>query len=276
MNKTKYQWGQKKPRTKRQTCKVNQEQKEIDVEDIVLIYGRRPVNSISLKAIQKSIEREGLRHAIQVYPLTGIHKGRYGLSAGLHRLTAVKNLGFEKIAVNILPRSDAKRWLASENLHTARARVLDRSEDIVRYQVAHREIAAPEVASSGGQQPNDRGIAKLSKLLAIDRKRVAEAFLHHALSPKVKSRLRKHKLDNNRKFLNEVAQLQTELDQIHHINKKAGLKSPRKSVPKERTTELSLTELAQRWKMSAFRRIFESQNEVKRTRFAKKYLGVDL
>lgn len=269
-----FTWGSSKSRSKR-VRSVHRKQVEIPVADIVLKDSRRPLNINRLRSIQKSIEREGLRQAIQVYRLKGVHRGKYGLSAGRHRLAAVEQLGFEKIQANVLPRPDAKLWLSSENLHRANLRALDRSEDIVRYQAAHREIENPDATSSGGNQPSDRGISKLSHLLAIDRKRVADAFRHDRMSAKVKRRLRRHKLDNNRKLLNEVASLQTEQEQLGFIKAKSS-SAPTRKASAVVVAELPLPELGRRWQKSSFRVIFEGQNEVMRKLFAKKYLGIDL
>lgn len=274
---SKFIWGPKPSAIRRARRLLKRVKKvvEIRIDAVVLIETRRPLNERRLKSLTKSIENEGQQQPIQVYALEGIHKGKFGLSAGNHRLTAMKRLGYQTILANVLSRADAKVWLPSENIHRADSRALDYSEDIVRYRIAVKEKASPNVLiPNGGRQPNDRGISKLAKAMGIDRKRIADAFRHDRLPIKVKRAIRKLKLDNNRNLLNTVADLEGEREQLTFL-KAQSVTRPRRRIPvKESLAALSLDALDRRWRKCSFRKVLEQQNEDQRKAFARRHFGL--
>ena len=88
---------------------------------ILVVKGkRRKINCDALKAIKASISSIGLQTPVTVRKVDG----RYVLVAGLHRLLAMKALGFEKIPCRFIYGSKkiARQWEIAENLHRAEVR----------------------------------------------------------------------------------------------------------------------------------------------------------
>jgi len=80
---------------------------------------------------------------------TGIHRGRYKLIAGAHRLEAYDQLGRSTIQARILAGDDAVAWEEAENLLKSGLSVLDESIAIVRY--AHRlKLSGGDARPTGG------------------------------------------------------------------------------------------------------------------------------
>jgi len=65
----------------------------VKIDDIVLGNAGRRLDDRKTRQLECSISDQGLRTPIQIFHLKGVHKGRFGLAAGQHRLQAVKNLG---------------------------------------------------------------------------------------------------------------------------------------------------------------------------------------
>ena len=63
---------------------------DIDIELIAVVSpSRRPIDQAAVKRLAESIARQGLVTPIDVVRIeTGIHRGRYKLIAGAHRLEA--------------------------------------------------------------------------------------------------------------------------------------------------------------------------------------------
>jgi ParB-like chromosome segregation protein Spo0J len=98
----------------------------LDLDEIDVREGHRPVDMEAVRRLAKSIEDIGLQ-----YPITAVAKGqRFALVAGLHRLEASRVLGEERIPATIVKLSDidARLWEISENLHRAELTVTQRAE----------------------------------------------------------------------------------------------------------------------------------------------------
>jgi ParB family chromosome partitioning protein len=138
------------------------ETKEIPTSSIKLIGDRRAINRKEVERLKKSISVEGLFHPITVYPLRGIWKGQFGISAGGHRFAAYKELGVKTIRATIISREAAKRYESSENLYRNELSILDRSEAIVRNARTH-EKSETDGPIRGGKQPSDKQYSRLAR-----------------------------------------------------------------------------------------------------------------
>ena len=171
------------------------ERKTIAIKDIIIKGGRRPVDKLKVERLAKSIKSQQMFHPPHVFALN--EAGKFGLSAGLHRLSAAELLGWKFIECVVIDREVAKKWRESENLHHAGLSTLEQSLAIARY-----TSLAPNL--KGGKQPHDKKISQCARETGFDRKRIADAYRHAALPNEIIKKLRKYKLGNKRAFLNEL------------------------------------------------------------------------
>jgi ParB-like chromosome segregation protein Spo0J len=240
------------------------------IDDIVdLDRLRRPLNPANLERLVKSIERDGLKTPVDVVILTkGILGGKCRLIAGAHRLAACERLGMKKILVRILEREQAVGWEEAENLFRDLP-ALDESVAMVNYA---KKKGLEEFTSAKGRQPHDKGYKRVADALGYDRKRVAEAYAHHALPESIKSRVRLLELDGNRKFLTRLSKIATLEEQREFLDgvqsaaaKKKGKIDEEDPVPP--STKTPLETLIEDWKRSPVKKVYDKQSEEVRQRF---------
>jgi len=244
----------------------------VNVDDIVLGNSGRKIDDRKLKPLERSIADQGLRSPIQIYKLGDVHKGKFGLAAGQHRLRAVKNLGVQTIPAVIIKREQAKAWRASENLHRNDLSVLEKSLAIVEYAEERKHLQNVKGVTKGGKQPHDRGYAKLAKATGYDRKRIAEAHAHAALPKSIKKAILERRKLNTRATLNDLAEMNSEEEQLRFIrghlhaerskNKpamKIGKPTSSKAPNSKRTDSMAVAALKSKWKATPFRSFYEKQ-----------------
>lgn len=271
---------------KRRNPKVNRPVM-VKIGDIVLGSAGRRLDNRKVRQLQCAVSDQGLQNPIQVYRLKQIHKGKYGLAAGQHRLQAMKNLGHTVVPAFILTRRQAKVWRASENLHRKELLPLDRSEDIVSY--AEHRLKLPNVKDGspmmGGKQPHDKGYKKLEAALGIHRKRIAEAFAHHALPEAVKRQVRRLRKCNKLATLNSLVRLRSMDEQLRFIRER--FETEPIEARSKKTTRIDrdflaegdpniksvLQKLNKAWRASGFRARFERETPKVQKAFLRQLLS---
>jgi ParB family transcriptional regulator, chromosome partitioning protein len=258
----------------------------INIDDIVLANSGRKIDDRKVKQLERSITDQGLRHPIHIYKLRNLHKGKFGLAAGQHRLRALKNLGFQSVSAVIITRKEAKAWRPSENLHRNDLSPLETSQAIVDYARARRHLPnVDDEISKGGKQPKDRGYKKLAKAIGYDRKRIAEAHAHAALSDSVKKMVLMRPRFNKRTELNLLTKMKTDKEQLRYIRGQSDC-GPRKTVSVEKSGRsdrtkrsklgwescIALGRLKRAWKVSTFRPLYEKQPSGARKEFVRQML----
>ena len=145
----------------------------------------RGLNPDAVARLAESIKRIGLQTPISV---------RYDepsqdvvLVAGLHRMEAARQLGWETIPAVYTSGTadDARMWEIAENLHRADLSAVERAEHIEEW----RRLAAKGGSNSppaGGVQPAESGVKKAARELGIDPKTVRNAAKIANLPPEVK------------------------------------------------------------------------------------------
>ena len=143
-------------------------------------------------------------------PITGgANKGKCQVIAGAHRLAACGTLGMTTVLVRFLTPGQAKGWEEAENLFR-HLPALDESVALVNYA---EKKGLTTVPTGKGRQPHDKGYSRVADALGYDRKRVTEAYAHHALPDSIKSRVRLLRLDDNRKLLTKLSKIKTLAEQ---------------------------------------------------------------
>jgi ParB family transcriptional regulator, chromosome partitioning protein len=202
--------------------------------DIELGNCGRTINKLKVKQLARSMSDQGQRNPIQLYKLAN---GKYGLAAGQHRLEAAKFLGWLELPAVLIPRAEAKAWRAAENLHRNELDALQQSLAIVEY--AAERKALPNVKMEimkGGRQPHDKGFSELSKATGYTRKRIKEAHAHASLPDSVKAAVLKCSRANRVRFLNRLAEMEAEHEQLRSVREPSkpslSKKVSRPKVPK--------------------------------------------
>ena len=186
------------------TKRSNQEIRTIKLRQIKIRGERRSVDAAVVKALAELILTIG-----QQVPITVARKkGEWVLVAGLHRIEAVKTLGWSTIKAVQLggSRVNRKLWEGSENLHRAELTVLERAECLDRWRrLARKKSKDAQVAHPGGRQPSDRGISRTAKELGFSRDEVRRAKAIAGISDEVKAAAKKVGLHDNQSALLAVA-----------------------------------------------------------------------
>ena len=111
---------------------------EIDVEKVIVKDRKRQADESKVAELAESIKELGLLHPIIVNKAAD----GYVLIAGLHRLTAYKKLGIDRIPAKITDLDNIHSELAEidENLVRAELHYLDRAEMLKRRQEIYEEL----------------------------------------------------------------------------------------------------------------------------------------
>jgi ParB family chromosome partitioning protein len=239
----------------------------IDLEiSLILVLGDRgQLDAKLVKAMAQSIVDQRLQTPIDVYPLKGIAKGKYGLGAGAHRLAAYELLGRSTIPARIISHREAKAWGPSENLHRRDLRVLERSESIVKYASARNKLLAKK---PGGEQPADRSVSQLHRDLGFSRKLISDALLHGTIPEKVKRRIRGTKIEDNRSLLTKIANAESAAEQIRLVDAMVGKagkgreksRAASSNRPNNPDGSCDVDELLAIWAKSKLKKVFDRQS----------------
>ncbi len=118
---------------------------ELNINEIIIRNRKRQADENKVIEIMESIKEIGLLNPISINKAP---EG-YVLVAGLHRLTAYKNLGYNRIQAVIVDMDDIHSELAEidENLIRAELHYLDRAELLKRRQEIYEELH-PEATKS--------------------------------------------------------------------------------------------------------------------------------
>lgn len=98
----------------------------VEVDEIFIPKGRRPLDDGKVASLAESLQRLGLLNPIIVHA----EGGRIRLVAGHHRLAAALSLGWSEIDAMFIDGDDVRIRLAeiAENLHRAELSRLERAE----------------------------------------------------------------------------------------------------------------------------------------------------
>lgn len=116
---------------------------DITIDEIIIGNRLRAVDLVEVQHIAKSIHRIGLQTPITVRETTD---GDIVLVSGLHRLQAVKTLGWDKIPCRIasIDERAARLLEIAENLHRAELSRLERDEQLDEWMRLTSEQLAPQ------------------------------------------------------------------------------------------------------------------------------------
>lgn len=175
----------------------------LDIEDIIVLEGRRKVDPKTVRKLAESIEAVGLQT-----PITVRRKGdQYVLIAGLHRIEAFKKLGREHIpaAISSWTNAEARKWEIAENLHRAELTKLERDEHVAEWvRLVEAEKPRQPDAVLGGRG-NEGGVRAASRELGISEPDARRAVKVDSISDEAKDAAREAGLDDNRSALLAVA-----------------------------------------------------------------------
>jgi ParB family chromosome partitioning protein len=231
------------------------------VEDIDVGNRLRPIDEAAVVALAESMQRLGQLSPISVYCPDDNNRSRRVLLThrapsplllvtGLHRLEAAKRLGWDEIEAVYVTGNEIDRELQeiAENLHRSELTVLERDTQIGRW----AELTAAKVGQvdppSGGAQPAEKGVRKVSRELNLQRKNVERAVKVASISPEAKKAARVAGLDDNRTALLAVAKETTPEAQVAKVGAISSAKSAAKAKDQVATTnvvEASLRKLVQ-------------------------------
>ena len=132
----------------------------VNVDEIFVPSGRRPVNAAKVAEFADSIARVGLEQPIGVTE----EGGRFRLVFGAHRLAAARALGWTDIAAVIVRGDDVRIRLAeiAENLHRVELTALERDEHIAEW-IKLTEGVPSQVETKSRQGGRRKGKAKVSR-----------------------------------------------------------------------------------------------------------------
>lgn len=147
----------------------------------------RGLNPEAVNRLAESIKRIGLQTPISVRYEE--ETGDVALVAGLHRLEAARQLGWETIPAVYTTGTvdDARMWEIAENLHRADLSAVERAEHIEEWRKLSAKVATNS-PPSGGAQPAEAGVRKAARELGVSHKTVQNAAKIANLPPEVKEK----------------------------------------------------------------------------------------
>jgi ParB family chromosome partitioning protein len=194
-----------------------------DVCDIRLGKRLRQADADKVGALAASITAIGLRTPITVRVLDNVADedgvvtdGVPYLVTGLHRLEAVRQLGWEKIdaIVSAGDETDARLWEIAENLHRADLTAQERSDQIAEW-VRLVSDKLSETPSSSGGRPG--AAAAASRALGVNEREVQRAVKMANLAPEAKRAAKDVGLDDNQSALLAAAKESDPVAQVDSL-----------------------------------------------------------
>jgi ParB-like chromosome segregation protein Spo0J len=233
---------------------------DVVVSEIEVLGKRRQINPEKVKELKESVAEIGLRTPITIRVVNGTKQ----LITGLHRLEAVKALGWKKIpAVKIKGgKKVARLWEISENLHRAELTALEESELIAEW--LQLTGAEKEVSAENGQKQKPGrpkgGIAAAARKLpgkgteTAKRKKITGAVKIAGIDSEVKQAAVDAGLADSKTKLAQIAEekgKEAQLAKVKALAKrsgKAGHDTSNEDTDKDDDTEPPLVVLKREWK----------------------------
>ena len=198
----------------------------------IKVLKQRTVDTKTVRALAKSIEREGLHYPITVYWRGGIWSRKYVIVAGLHRLLATESIGQKTIRAEVIDSDQADAWHNAENILRNEPSALERARGIADF----ARCVLPKTASlKGGEQPHNRNISRVARELGFGRRTVRNAFLIDTLTEAIRDRLVESNLDDNESFLVKVSKFKTDHERSIAIDQKKKFKLRRRAAKRHRS-----------------------------------------
>lgn len=216
------------------------DQREIDIKDIWVSPGRRPISEESVAALAGSIEKlGGLITPITVRDYDGDGEFYWHLIAGAHRVAAMKSLRHTKITAAIYEctATEARMWEIAENLKRADLTVLERRDQLAEW-VGLCEKADKEAAEKLGQlgpvsmvggRGKEGGERKAARNLGVTRAEVRRANKVAGLKNEAKAVAVEVGLDDNESALLAAAKHTSKEEQIAALREKAAERASRQA-----------------------------------------------
>jgi ParB-like chromosome segregation protein Spo0J len=213
----------------RRTWKVPIESmRRYSIADVYLGPRKRQLDEAKVDELVNSIQRMGLLHPITVTdPPEDLPEDVYVscmLVTGLHRLKAMRRLGYLGVDCFQVDHKYAELTEITENLHRAELTALERDEHIARWieltEANTAEVSPQPVAKPEGGRP-EGGVRDRARKLGIGREDARHAVKVASLSPEAKTAAREAGLDINRSALLEAAKETKPEDQIAALQARA-------------------------------------------------------
>lgn len=220
---------------------------KINIKDILVPEGRRPLDLVKVAEIAASIKAVGLLSPIGVaeVPADGIDCVAFTLVWGQHRLEACRSLCWETITVIEVDKNwpdeddddnlddiNIKMMEIAENLHRAELTTQRRNEHLAEWVALLEKRGVP---NSDAEQPNSKpgpkpspAVAAVAKASGLTKKTIKEAIKSTKVSPAVKAASAAAGLSSKQRLA--VARHAGEDEQLRAVSKQAATK-PKKKVP---------------------------------------------
>lgn len=254
--------------------------------DLIKVVGeRRRVNPEKLEELKDSIAKLGLRTPLAVRPLLAERH----LVAGLHRLEAVRSLGWKKVpCVFIKDKRVARIWEISENLHRAELTTLEEADLIAEW----LKLTEAETLTSAEEEeeeerkpgrPKGRMTDAAAKLPgtgteAAKRKRIERAAKIAGIDSEVKQEIVEAGFDKSQaKLLAIAAGGKDKAAQREKLKQlKAGRRKPEQDAAGDADDdEPALETLKREWKPSKqWQRAWAQASKAERRQFVSEVMGI--
>ena len=164
----------------------------------------RGLNADAVNRLAESIKKIGLQTPISVR--FDEPRGDVVLVAGLHRLEAARQLGWDAIEAVYTEGSadDARMWEIAENLHRADLTALERDEHVAEWISLAERVSSQAATKPQGGRP-ESGARKAARELGIDKDDAHRAAKVAGLEPEAKQAARDAGLADNRTALLHAA-----------------------------------------------------------------------
>jgi ParB-like chromosome segregation protein Spo0J len=226
------------------------------VNEIKVEGKRRQIHPDKVKDLKQSAAKIGLRAPLTIR----LVNGEKHLITGLHRLEAVKSLGWKKVPVVYFKGGAklARLWEISENLHRAELTAVEESDLIAEWfklTDAEEEVSAQNGQKKQPGRPKGGISAAAAKLpgkgtVSAKRKQIAGALKIAKIDPEVKQAAVDAGFADNKKKLGEIAEEKGKAAQFKKLQQlKAGSGKDSKVSPKSAAVDDSSFEVLKReWK----------------------------
>jgi ParB-like chromosome segregation protein Spo0J len=227
----------------------------IEIGKIKVKDGRRPLNPERLRRLVNSIRKLGMHHPVTVQ---GAGFNPIYLVAGLHRLEAAKQLGWQTIPCEFPKGGEkvARLWEISENLDRSELTPLERDRLIaewVRLTEGNNSDSNEEVTKKTTGRPTG-GIAKAARGLPVKgateeakRKAVVRALQVDKILPNAEKAAKAAGLDKNQTLLPKIAKEKTLEAQIKKIAELAAAQKAKAARESGADNEVTFKQLKTEW-----------------------------
>lgn len=225
----------------------------IDVDLIEVAERHRAADPDAVTRIAESIERIGLHTPLTV--LSSNDGEHLELVTGLHRLEAVKSLGWPSVPCFVIEddRLEAEMWEISENLHRSELTALQRDEHIARWLELERAVQSAQVVQNESKREDGRGHrpeggrSAASREIGVNRENARRAEKVASLSDEAKAEAVKIGLDNNRSALLDAAKETTIAGQVNALQRRYHAKIADHPLNDDEAVERQVATLMSAW-----------------------------